>query len=330
MTSGGKLSAIFTAISSFFASLKALAFKDSVGTSDIADDAITAAKVKDNETLPVNVSGSAGYLKYNGNEINFKNVPTAVNKNRNWFNFSNGDDATDTTNTIRSYWFGDRSNSVLGASNTILMSGGISNISFNGSTSVTNWPDGRTGYGCCCTRIDYNVANNSRRVVLIRFIINAASEDALMAFVDFEFKVRIGDWHLMATVVSRPTTGHYNIGQLYWKYSESSGVGSVWIGIETEYPNSIVTPVILGFDGETSNDHTTLDVKFGDFNSQLSSGNWSITPVRKLAYFNMDLGSVGSASIPVYVDTDGSVKPCGFKINFGTPIAGTNVLNIVT
>lgn len=314
MASGGKQSAIFTAISSFFASLKALAFKDTVGTSDIADDAITAAKVKDNETLPVNVSGTAGkadIVRYqNGNEINFANVPTTGNKHRSWFNYSNGDDATDTTNPVRSYWFGDRSSSPFGASNTILMSGGISNNSFNSSTSVTNWPDGRTGYGCCCTRIDYNVANNSRRVVLIRFIINSASDDALMAFVDFEFKVRIGNWHPMATVVSRPTTGHNNIGQLYWKYSESSGIGSAWIGIETEYPNSIVTPIILGFDGEIASDHTTLDVKFGDFNSELNSGTWSITPVRKLAYFNMDLGKIGDTSTPVYVDTDGSVKPC--------------------
>lgn len=76
MASGGKLSALFTAISNFFASLKALAFKATVGTDDIDDDAITAAKVKDNETLPVNVSGTAGniaaggtsgyYLKSNG------------------------------------------------------------------------------------------------------------------------------------------------------------------------------------------------------------------------------------------------------------------------
>lgn len=60
ITSGSKLSAIFTAISSFFASLKSLAFKDKVSTGDINDDAITAAKVKDNETLPVNITGSSG------------------------------------------------------------------------------------------------------------------------------------------------------------------------------------------------------------------------------------------------------------------------------
>jgi hypothetical protein len=92
MTSGRELSAIFTAISSFFASLKALAFKDSVGASDIGDDAITAAKVKDNETLPVNISGTARgqyvprsngnlndqYSKYDFNVVEYQN--TASNR----------------------------------------------------------------------------------------------------------------------------------------------------------------------------------------------------------------------------------------------------------
>lgn len=39
--------------------------------------------------------------------------------------------------------------------------------------------------------------------------------------------------------------------------------------------------------------------------------------------------AIGSTSTPVYVDTDGSVKACGFQINFGsTLVAGSNVLNI--
>lgn len=62
MASGSKLSVLFTAISNFFASFKALAFKDKVSTGDISDDAITAAKVKDNETLPVEISGSSHYI----------------------------------------------------------------------------------------------------------------------------------------------------------------------------------------------------------------------------------------------------------------------------
>lgn len=146
MASGSKLSAIFTAISSFFASLKALAFKDKVSDSDIsgtiadshiasastwngkadkasitgatkckityngqgivtaganldasdipnlpaskitsgtfgtdriADDAITAAKVKDNETLPVNISGNAGAALKINNQIGSVAVTSA-------------------------------------------------------------------------------------------------------------------------------------------------------------------------------------------------------------------------------------------------------------
>lgn len=38
---------------------------------------------------------------------------------------------------------------------------------------------------------------------------------------------------------------------------------------------------------------------------------------------------IGDTSIPVYVDADGQVQPCGFQVNFGsTLIAGPNVLNI--
>ena len=56
---GEKLSVMFGKIKTWFTDLKALAFKDTAGTDDIADDAITADKVKDNETLPVSISGNA-------------------------------------------------------------------------------------------------------------------------------------------------------------------------------------------------------------------------------------------------------------------------------
>lgn len=58
--------------------LKALAFKATVGTSDIDNDAITATKVKDNETLPVNISGNAGNVSHsvalNGTTYNVTGV----------------------------------------------------------------------------------------------------------------------------------------------------------------------------------------------------------------------------------------------------------------
>lgn len=92
------------------------------GTDRIADDAITAAKVKDNETLPVNVSGSASsattadYLNIQHiNEINFRNVPTNYEKYRMWFNYRNGDtDKKDSNNLITEYKFGNRNGDTTG------------------------------------------------------------------------------------------------------------------------------------------------------------------------------------------------------------------------
>jgi len=49
--------------------LKALAFKDKVSTGDISDDAITADKVKDNETLPVNITGRSEMLQLPRNPV---------------------------------------------------------------------------------------------------------------------------------------------------------------------------------------------------------------------------------------------------------------------
>ena len=63
VTTGEKLSVLFGKIAKWFSDLKALAFKDKVNTNDIDDDAVTADKVKDNETLPVNVTGYASHLR---------------------------------------------------------------------------------------------------------------------------------------------------------------------------------------------------------------------------------------------------------------------------
>ena len=57
--SGETMPTILGKVKKWFTDLKALAFKATVGTSDIDNDAITAAKVKDNETLPVSISGNA-------------------------------------------------------------------------------------------------------------------------------------------------------------------------------------------------------------------------------------------------------------------------------
>lgn len=63
VTTGDKLSVLFGKVSKWFSDLKSLAFKDKVDTADIENDAVTADKVKDNETLPVNISGYASHLR---------------------------------------------------------------------------------------------------------------------------------------------------------------------------------------------------------------------------------------------------------------------------
>ena len=63
VTTGEKLSALFGKVAKWFSDLKALAFKDKADTDDIENDAVTADKVKDNETLPVNITGYASHLR---------------------------------------------------------------------------------------------------------------------------------------------------------------------------------------------------------------------------------------------------------------------------
>lgn len=68
----------------------------------------------------------------------------------------------------------------------------------------------------------------------------------------------------------------------------------------------------------------TIDRIFWRNRKEGTSGNW-----REIPSFPGTTG-VGSPSQPVYVDSEGTVKACGFQVNFGTPIAGANVLNIIT
>jgi hypothetical protein len=69
ISTGEKLSVIFGKIAKWFGDLKTLAFRDTVGTAQIDDDSVTAAKVKDNETLSVHISGTAESSKRFNNEV---------------------------------------------------------------------------------------------------------------------------------------------------------------------------------------------------------------------------------------------------------------------
>ena len=55
--------------------------------------------------------GTADYLRFWANEINFKNVPTTGTKNQLWFNYRNGDTGKpDASNPLTDYYFADRKN----------------------------------------------------------------------------------------------------------------------------------------------------------------------------------------------------------------------------
>lgn len=329
-SSGGKLSALAQKFINLVSSLKALAFKDTVNTSDIADDAITAAKVKDNETLPVNVSGTAGSankVRYqDGNCINFANVPTTGNKHRSWFNYSDGDtNQANPSNPLKSYWFGDRNGKV---EDTKLVTGGLTNKSFIGSSSSVTWNSSvGTGFGCCCIKFTYDLTTGKNRTVVVRLLIDCDASNGDMCYVDLMLKVQPNDWNTFAIATGRfDTSTNYNLGRIY--YRRASNV--YYFAVETGAISSKVTPIIIGSDDESDSDYSTLNIKFGNFNAELASSDWVQQATRRVVYKDMGGTPIGNSATPVYVEADGYMRPCNFSVNFGTPIAGANVLNIVT
>ena len=278
-------------------------------------------------SLPAVTAGKADRLRYqNNNTIDFANVPTTGDKHRSWFNCYDGDtNQANPSNPIKSYWFGDRNGKT---ENTKLVTGGITNKTFIGSSSSVTWnsSDG-TGFGCCCIKFSYDINAGKTRTVVIRLLIDCNKPNGDMCYVDLMFKVRPNDWNTFAIAVGRfDTSTNFNLGRIY--YHRANNV--YYFAVETGSASSKVTPIIIGIDNESDSDFSTLNVEFGDFNLELASSDWVQQSTKRVVYRDMSGTTIGNSTTPVYVDTDGSMKACGFQINFGTPIAGTNVLNIVT
>ena len=299
MTSGGKLSELFTAISDFFASLKALAFKDTVGTSDIADDAITAAKVKDNEMLPVSISGNA-------------------------------------------------------ASATNLAPGGTSGqyLKSNGSGNAPSWDYASNLTAGVAKTLPYGSASFAGPTSGPYDAILAEIQAPTVSWTDIRavFEIYIVRDRIDADTV--PTKcGNASL----WIRSQDLTSGSNYnYGFELNFiPNHATIPITVSAKkSNTSNKlflvatyasdtkvwcSCTAKLLFGTVGADTYVAPWFITlyPSAKLediAYL-VDVpnsAGIGDSTTPIYVDTDGQVKPCGFQVNFGTPIAGANVLNIIT
>lgn len=294
MTSGGKLSELFTAISNFFASLKALAFKDTVDTSDITDDAITAAKVKDNETLPVNVSGNAAsatnlapggtsgqYLKSNGSG----NAPS-------WTNPSD-------------------------------MTAGIAyNLPF-GYVVLANTPSGG------------NAPANAG--ILCEMIPNLTETSGYFAELDV-FIVQINRVYAKCKVRMFIRSDSGTVNYRSWIIWEKPNPTSISVTVRRSTTTKKLFLCAKGASGSYAGCYAVLR-SASDMYATVSRSlpDWVImypnAELQNIDYLIDDTtepNQVGSVSQPVFVDTDGSFKACEFNVNFGTPISGAKVLNIIT
>jgi hypothetical protein len=275
MTSGSKLSAIFTAISSFFASLKALAFKDTVGTSDIADDAITADKVKDNETLPVNISGMA--------------IPSRTSPLKGWVRLA----SFDFSNIGANLYYGR----------------GIVFELFGSS-----YQQDRSYLG----KFELSIANYGNFSSRIPTVKTLAFVDRVVSLPVYnQFKLKLVYYaNYLEVYMYHDKNGDYPIGVKVISSIESYSSGIPYTLLDFTFIADADWDTFIA--GKTSEDAVWANVTASNAMYASRIGRYDSHP------------KIGSPSTPVYVDTDGSVNPCGFQVNFGTPIAGTNVLNIVT
>jgi hypothetical protein len=120
--------------------------------------------------------------------------------------------------------------------------------------------------------------------------------------------------------------GNYGESPLNFYYSIDSQKKRVYVYLSVNSPTlSGLTPRISV---EAYHNNSCRFVPLSE--SINSTSGLTLVQSECVAYNPSKGNTVGSSITPVYVDTDGRVKPCGFQVNFGSPIAGTNVLNIVT
>lgn len=287
------------------------------GTAKMSKDALLALFAQPNGTYPDMTAGGADRVRYKyGNCIDFANVPTTGYKHRSWFNYSNGDtQQVDPSNPIKSYWFGDRNGKT---ENTKLVTGGITNKTFIGSSSSVTWNSSvGTGFGCCCIKFSYDTTTDKTRTVVIRLLIDCNQSNGDMCYVDLMLKVQPNDWNTFAMATGRfDARANPNLGRIYYR----STAGVVYFAVETGAISSKVTPIIIGSDDESDADYSTLNVEFGNFNSQLGTSDWIQQGTKRTVYMDMSDNPTGNSTTPIYVDTSGQVIPCNIRF---IPVSGS-------
>ena len=271
----------------------ALISSGAFGTDRIADDAITAAKVKDNETLPVNISGNA-------------------------------------------------------ASATNLAPGGTSGqyLKSNGSGTAPSWENtSNLSVGSATKLVEIKKSVSANTYTAIAECYNSdSSTDYTFSGLIFSFTCRTRnledvkglivvspyEWdttEIKSKTIMLGARGYNNNGSVpEFIIVGNSNKRTVQLWALSPY-NCVVVVSAVNLSGASfsSINSTSPTAPANSVESDLYC-----EVVAKTTNNNKSASKIGNTTLPVYVDTDGSVKPCNFTINFGTPIAGTNVLNIVT
>ena len=326
MTSGGKLSAIFTAISNVFASFKALAFKDKASYNDLssgvqssldkADSALQAAI----EYVTTSSTWQALETAYNAG----KTLVLKVENGTNWF---------DEYRLIAVYKSSGSDRFLFCGFPTMvnLVGGSVESLEvtewvcyFNGSATIwtTTTVDGlelpTKGY------VDGKLPASGTTPITKTYAINIDGNAGTATTVNNLAAVEIE-----ATSSSTVDLNSYN--------TSSSALGNIglrvfkWGASSAPYisNNPFNASGILyvggygsGFTNQWAINRTTGDIYFRY--CEYNATNW--LGWKKLT----NLGRVGTPTNPVYIDSNGAAQPCGFSVNFGTPVSGANVLNIIT
>lgn len=277
------------------------------GTDRIADDAITAAKVKDNETLPVNVRGTAGAV-------------TSIGEGQ--------------SNAARHVWFSDANDETKRVHNNNFTYNPVGNIisanisgNANGSAAYTNFiydgeSAGQRGNGQKVRM--YGIDNTN----------NAYQSWYKVATIKKKSQTSFTSARLVGTLFASGSNWAANINQaihlqILFNFvtvthkvyhtpnpNVKSLIRIVEINNNDTYELQIRPQALSNYSNfrlyiwEDQNNDVTVSFASGDMGEAASNGtvldNYQIDPY----YGRLVNNQVGDSTTPVYVDSNGQVRPC--------------------
>ena len=290
MTSGSKLSAIFTAISSFFASLKALAFKDKVSDSDISgtisDSHIASASTWNGkqDSLGISSSGDTGkFLNERGvfATPNYPSVPSVINN-------LTSDSTTDALSAAQGNVLNtNKADNYLKCFRIQNAGSGYAKIGQINVLKDSIWGD---EMGCTfAIQCMYNSVSNNYRSVIglmnIQFVAGNDGNVVAKMIVTQSQQTLSSITQSLEFIVYKVDSSHFD---LFVRFLVSSGTKAININL------------IDGYVGISYEDSLVLT-------------NTAPSPAVNVPFVLMpfvESDGQGSPTTPVYVDSNGQVQPC--------------------